>query len=336
MFPSNLVAYIEDNNIVINNIIVVAAYQDSSDASMHPRICVEDGDPPLLPPPFETGISITTTLDKLTPAAVCPLFTLPDSAATRCAAGNDQILGDGRGNLLPTGGSLLDGSAQTDTVMSYRGFDFYSPDNDATWKLYIASQRSVGAGTFANEIVRYDYALTGNPVLSNPVVIASDTVFDSQSDLFYSVAQMGDLIYVTQDLAAGPDIIRVFEPDGNELDALFSIDTVRAGSDDIRDIRQIVPFFDEYLSVVNFSSFTAAVRVIDPVTPGTLIKSYALTDQLRGVQPLFNGDFLIAGQQDIDRTIVNTFIGETRRVPEGSPRTAFNRQGHQIGRACLP
>jgi hypothetical protein len=273
-------------------------------------------------------ISRTAAIEATQAPDQCVLYSDAGGQLLLFDTNGTQLTGDGLGNLNANGGALLTGRDQPTPVIEYLGYDFYSPDGGTTWQLFIAVRADTDgdASGFIDttQVIRYDYALTGNTVLSNPVVIATEA--DSR-DSFQDVLVIGDRVYVTQNLRGEQDPIRVFNADtGDELSPLLT---------DLTDPRQMAVTFDGNLAVVDFPIET--FFVID-IQTGERIREFRLgdgdnrgNDRLRGIAPLRNGDFFASGLSDINRSVVNQYTGFIQEVRDNS-----SSNGVFVGRACLP
>lgn len=238
-----------------------------------------------------------------------------------------QIEGDELGTVSAnSGNALLTGRAQASKSLEYLGFDFYSEDGATDWKLFVATRLDLNDDGFIDtaQLLRYDYSLTGSAVLSNPVVIATET---SASVIFEDVTVVGNLVYVTESRSGEQDPVRVFQAsDGAELSPLLT---------DFVSPRQVSATFDGGLAVVDFP--LERIRIVDLQT-GTTREEYVLgdgdnrgNDRLRGVAPLRNGDYFVTGLSDVNRAVVNRYTGFFQQVPDNR-----SSSGVLIGRACLP
>lgn len=229
----------------------------------------------------------------------------------------DRVESDGLGNVQSGGGPLLDGGMNG--VSEYSGFAFFTPDDGISWKLLLAQKTSAGMA----QLVSYDYALTGDAVLSNPQVL-----FEVDGGDFNDVAVIGDSIYLsdtTPDSSVTPqDLVRVFSFEGIELPSVVT-DAVTP--------TQISPTLDGGLVLADFAR--ESVRVFD--LDGTSRRDYLVgdgdgsgNDRIRGVFPLQNGNYLVSGRSDFNRRILDREDGSTSVVTDGR-----STSGYLIGNACL-
>lgn len=243
-----------------------------------------------------------------------------------------HLTGDEMGNLQTSGNSplgtsalpLLRGGVQTNRVNSYLGFDFFSADGATNWKLFVVVGADSNNDGFTDtaQLIRYDYSLVGDAVLSNPMIIASDS-----NGSFEDVVVIGDRVYVSHSKDGEQDTVRVFlAADGSEQAALVSNLTAP---------RQLAATFDGALAVVDFP--LERFRIVN-LQNGSTIREYVLgngdnagNDRLRGIAPLRNGNYLASGLSDINRSTVNRYTDRINLV--GDNRSS---SGVFIGRACLP
>ena len=229
--------------------------------------------------------------------------------------------GDGNGGLT-SGSSVLVSSLDSGA----RGFTFESPDGGRSWQLYLVKNDE--------EIVRYDYAVTGDQVLSNRTVLVSQPRLDGDTSNieFNDIAILDGLIYVgdespTASSTSGP-VDRIFRYDlaGNFVDIFLS---------DFATPYQIGETFDGLLYFVDFGQET--VRIID--TDGSLRERYVLDpagvggtttsdERPRGFFPLRNGNYQSAGRFGVS-TLART---PTDGIGTGRDLGSTERF---IGSACL-
>lgn len=233
------------------------------------------------------------------------------------------IPADGEGNLIQTGADSLLTRAKTQAT-EYTGFDFHSPD-DVNWQLYVTARVDSSGNGFGDtaQLIRYDYALDGDAVLANKLVID-----EKPGGEFNHVTVLNDRVYLTDDSfnssTTAQDQIRVFDLEGNELAPLLT---------DAASPRQLSRTFDGQLVFADFAR--ESIRVVD--TGGDTVRNYSVgngdgtgNDRTRGVYPLRNGDYLITGFSQINRAVLDRFDGTVRLEPDG--RSTI---GVAVGTACL-
>ena len=253
----------------------------------------------------------------------CVLYSDSEGEVHIFDSDGSRIPADGEGNIIQTGAdSLLANSFANAT--EYTGFDFYSPDG-IIWKLYLTARVDTTGNGFGDtaQLVRYDYALNGDVVLTNRTVVT-----EKAGGEFNHVTVRDDLIYLADDSfdssTEAQDQIRVFDVDGNEQTALL-VDSASP--------RQISNTFDGNLVFADFAR--ESIRVVN--SAGATIKNYLLgnndgtgNDRTRGVYPLRNGNYLVTGFSQINRSVLDRFDGTLLPAPDG--RSTI---GVAIGTACL-
>ena len=271
----------------------------------------------------------------------CVLYTDNSGAVLLYDAQGELITGDGNGDTSGTDPELL--LASNNGALNYRGFDFYKLPNSDTWYLYIIEMTSFQEGGFTNpraRIVRYDYSLSGDVVLSNRTI-----VYSGDYEHFIDLVVIGDQLHLTssdefipfgQDEVFGAGEARRLQihADGglSEL-SFYAFDSEFTG--------QITPSFDDGILVADFG--VEQFRLFDGDDPSDLQairQTYNLMDQgaqpgtgeVVGIYPLRNGDYLVSGESpEIDRAVVARVPKAWELVPDGR-----SSEGRLIGRACLP
>ncbi|MBN04035.1 hypothetical protein [Ponticaulis sp.] len=271
----------------------------------------------------------------------CVLYTDNSGAVLLYDAQGELITGDGNGDASGTDPELL--LASNNGALNYRGFDFYKLPNSDTWYLYIIEMTSFQESGFTNpraRIVRYDYSLSGDAVLSNRTV-----VYTSDYEHFIDLVVIGDQVHLTSSdefipfgqgevFGAGEARRLQIHSDGglSEL-SFYAFDSEFTG--------QITPSFDDGILVADFG--VEQFRLFDGDDPSNLQavrQTYNLMDQgvqpgtgeIVGIYPLRNGDYLVSGESpEIDRAVVARVPKTWELVPDGR-----SNEGRLIGRACLP
>lgn len=222
-----------------------------------------------------------------------------------------RIVTDGSGNTADPGSTQpLIAALDVDV----RGFDFHSPDGGTTHNLYAAVN---------NTLVRYDYAVTGNSVLSNRTVLV-----DEPGAEFNEVTVIDNVIYASDQApdstAAGVpnDLIRTYSLAGQSQGILIN---------DFVTPYQIVELFDGSIGMVSFG--TDEIRIVNAA--GDTVRSFNLgdgdadnNDNPRGLFPQRDGNYLVAGRSELGVSTLN-------RSDESLTLRHAGNSERFIGSACL-
>lgn len=258
----------------------------------------------------------------------CIVYTSTDGNLYLYDTSGSILGGDGIGNLADTSAPLLTTAGSN---IGYYGFAFYETDEGVQLFVSRVTTESLGDGSddqFTSEILRYDYDLLNNPVVSNELVVDSGI-----NGIVYDLEVVGEVLYA----ASGRFGANLYDL------TLTSPALVSQRGFDLA-VRQIKESFTEGILLSDYDVQRLQQRSIVQESFDTPILEFSLlvdgfqpnTGRVLGVHPLRNSNFLVSGDAPLNRTIVERFDSVEfsdglRLEPDGA-----SASGRLIGSACLP
>lgn len=228
-----------------------------------------------------------------------------------------RIVTDGLGNTLNIGSTqpLID-------ERHVRGLAFGESPDGTVNHLYLSVRADFDNDSFPDDgsrIIRYDYAVTGDAVLSNRTVLV-----ELAGAEFNDVLVVDDRVYVgdqapdSADVAQ--DLVRIYALDGSDLGLLV---------DDSVTPYQLVPLLDGRIGLAEFGRVRNRIVTPDGETIGVYPTNIddPGSDRPRGFFPLLGGNYLTAGESEIGVSVQDRFDASLLQQDTGSERF--------IGEACV-